>query len=134
MLNLVTQQNTEIMSEEKNLEDNLKEKAKEFAEEAKESASEFAQNAKETFTDSNKKIVAGVIAIFLGGLGIHKFVLGYTKEGLIILTITIILGVLTCGVAGWLMSVLGLIEGIVYLTKTDEEFYNTYQAGKKPWF
>ena len=134
MLNLVTQQNTEIMSEEKNLEDNLKEKAKEFAEEAKESASEFAQNAKETFTDSNKKIVAGVIAIFLGGLGIHKFVLGYTKEGLIILMITIILGVLTCGVAGWLMSVLGLIEGIVYLTKTDEEFYNTYQAGKKPWF
>jgi hypothetical protein len=36
--------------------------------------------------------------------------------------------------AGWLMGVLGLIEGIIYLTKSDEEFYNTYQVGKKPWF
>lgn len=122
------------MSEEKNLEDDLKDKAKEFAEEAKESVSEFAENAKETFTDSNKKIIAGVLAILLGGLGIHKFVLGYTKEGIIILVITFILGVLTCGIAGWLMCVIGLIEGIVYLTKSDEEFYNTYQAGKKPWF
>jgi len=122
------------MSEKKSLEDDLKDKAKEFAEEAKESASEFAENAKETFTDSNKKIIAGVLAILLGGLGIHKFVLGYTKEGIIILVITFILGVLTCGFAGWLMCVLGFIEGIVYLTKTDEEFYNTYQVGKKPWF
>ena len=122
------------MSEEKNLEDDLKDKAKEFAEEAKESVSEFAENAKETFTDSNKKIIAGVLAVLLGGLGIHKFVLGYTKEGIIILVITFILGVLTCGIAGWLMCVIGLIEGIVYLTKSDEEFYNTYQAGKKPWF
>jgi TM2 domain-containing membrane protein YozV len=122
------------MSDEKSLEDNLKDKAKEFTEEAKESASEFTENAKETFTDSNKKIIAGVLAILLGGLGIHKFVLGYTKEGIIILVITCILGVLTCGFAGWLMCVLGLIEGIVYLTKSDEEFYNTYQVGKKPWF
>jgi len=122
------------MSDKKSLEDDLKDKAKEFTEEAKESASEFTENAKETFTDSNKKIIAGVLAILLGGLGIHKFVLGYTKEGIIILVITCILGVLTCGFAGWLMCVLGLIEGIVYLTKSDEEFYNTYQVGKKPWF
>lgn len=123
-----------MMSEEKNLEDDLKEKAKEFANEAKESVSEFTENAKVTFTDSNKKIIAGVVAILLGGFGVHKFVLGYTKEGIIILVITIILGILTCGFAGWLMCVLGVIEGIVYLTKTDEEFYNTYQVGKKPWF
>lgn len=122
------------MSEEKNVNDDLKNKAKEFADEAKESASEFTENAKETFTGNNKKILAGVLAIILGIFGIHKFVLGYTKEGIIILVITLILGVLTCGMAGWVMSVLGLIEGIIYLTKSDEEFYNTYQVGKKPWF
>ncbi|MGZ0015601.1 NINE protein [Yeosuana sp. AK3] len=122
------------MSEEKNFNDDLKDKAKEFTEEAKESASEFAENAKETFTGSNKKILAGVLAIFLGVFGVHKFVLGYTKEGVIILVITLILGILTCGIAGWVMCVLGLIEGIIYLTKSDEEFYNTYQVGKKPWF
>ena len=31
-------------------------------------------------------------------------------------------------------GLVGLIEGIIYLTKSDEEFYNTYQVGKKPWF
>ena len=125
------------MSEEKNFSDDLKDKAKEFAEEAKETASEFAESAKETFseaTGSNKKILAGGLAILFGLFGIHKFILGYNKEGIIILVITLILGVLTCGVAGWVMSILGLIEGIIYLTKSDEEFYNTYQVGKKPWF
>ena len=50
------------------------------------------------------------------------------------LVATVILGVITCGIAGWVVWVIGLIEGIIYLTKSDEEFYNTYQVGKKPWF
>ncbi|TDD78101.1 TM2 domain-containing protein [Flavobacterium caseinilyticum] len=74
----------------------------------------------------NKKIVAGVLAILLGYLGIHKFILGYTQEGIIQLIISIV----TCGLGG----VIGLIEGIIYLTKTDEEFYQTYQVGKRGWF
>lgn len=114
-----------------------KEKAKEFANEAKESASEFADNAKETFenvTGENKKILAGVLAILLGSLGVHKFVLGYNKEGIILLVLTFVLGFITCGLGAGITGVIGLIEGIVYLTKSDEEFYNTYQVGKKPWF
>lgn len=122
------------MSEEKNFSDDLKGKAKEFTDEAKETASEFAENAKETFTDSNKKILAGVLAILLGSIGIHKFILGYTKEGLIMLAITLIIGVFTCGIGASAMGIIGLIEGIIYLAKSDEEFYNTYQVGKKPWF
>ena len=70
--------------------------------------------------------MAGILAILLGGFGVHKFILGYTKEGLIQLGLTIV----TCGIA----SVLGLVEGIIYLTKTDEEFYKTYQEGRKGWF
>ena len=78
--------------------------------------------------------MVGVLAILLGALGVHKFILGYNKEGIIMLCITLILGFVTCGIAASAMGVVSLIEGIVYLTKSDEEFYNTYQVGKRPWF
>jgi len=74
---------------------------------------------------AEKKVPAGIFGILLGWLGIHKFYLGYTKEGVI----QLILGLL-CGVGG----IIGLIEGIIYLTKTDEEFVATYITGKRPWF
>lgn len=84
--------------------------------------------------DASKKIPAGICGILLGGLGIHKFILGYTKEGVITLLISIIGGFFTLGLAGLVMSVIGLIEGIIYLTKSDQDFYNTYVANKKGWF
>ena len=74
----------------------------------------------------NKKIVAGICAILIGGIGVHKFILGYSKEGII----QIILSVVSCG----LLGIIPFIEGIIYLTKSDEDFYNTYQVGKRPWF
>lgn len=83
----------------------------------------------ESSTDS-KKIAAGICAILLGTLGIHKFILGYTTSGVIMLLVSL----LTCGLGGIVMWVIGLAEGIIYLTKTDEEFYNTYIANKKEWF
>jgi TM2 domain-containing membrane protein YozV len=78
----------------------------------------------------NKKIIAGVLGILLGSLGIHKFVLGYNTEGIIMLAIT----VCTCGIGGAITGLISLIEGIIYLTKSDDEFYQTYQANKKGWF
>lgn len=82
----------------------------------------------------SKRVLAGVLAIVLGGLGIHKFVLGYTKEGIIMLIGTFILGVITCGIAAWIVAVIGLVEGIIYLTKSDEEFIYTYQTNDRGWF
>jgi TM2 domain-containing membrane protein YozV len=79
---------------------------------------------------ADKKIAAGVCGILFGALGIHKFVLGYTKEGLIMLLVT----VLTAGILGFVMGIIGFIEGIIYLTKSDEEFVATYVQGKKGWF
>ena len=119
--------------------DEAKEKAKEFAEDAKETASEFAESAKETFSSGeNKKILAGILGILFGGLGVHKFILGYNKEGGILLGATLIGILLSCVGVGllivWVPGVVGFIEGIIYLTKSDADFYNTYQAGKKPWF
>ena len=82
----------------------------------------------------SKRVLAGILGIILGPLGIHKFILGYTKEGIITLIITFILGIITCGIATWAMGIITLIEGIIYLTKSDEEFLYTYQLNKKPWF
>jgi TM2 domain-containing membrane protein YozV len=75
---------------------------------------------------ADKKIVAGICAILLGWLGVHKFILGYTTEGVIML----VLGILTCG----LTNIIGIIEGVIYLTKSDEDFVRTYIQNKKGWF
>lgn len=82
----------------------------------------------------SKRIIAGILAIFLGPLGIHKFVLGYTREGLIMLALSILLFLFTCGFSYFAMEIVGFIEGVIYLTKTDEEFVSEYQINKKPWF
>ena len=79
---------------------------------------------------AGKKIAAGICGILLGGLGIHKFILGLTTPGIIMLVVTI----LTCGFGGIVMGLIGLIEGIIYLTKSDEEFYRLYAVEKKGWF
>lgn len=80
------------------------------------------------------KIAAGLLGIFLGWIGIHKFYLGYQKEGLTMLLVSILGGIITCGVAMCVMSVIGLIEGIIYLTKSDAEFAQLYVCGHKGWF
>ncbi|MFM8525083.1 MAG: TM2 domain-containing protein [Cyanobacteriota bacterium] len=79
---------------------------------------------------SSRKLAAGLLGIFLGALGIHKFVLGYKTSGVIMLAVT----VLTCGFAGFVMGIIGLVEGILYLSKSDQEFRETYIDGKREWF
>lgn len=89
---------------------------------------------------ADKKIAAGICGIVLGGLGIHKFVLGYQQEGIILLSVylvSFIIALVTCGIGTPLVlipSIIGIIEGIIYLTKSDEEFVQTYVINKKPWF
>ncbi|MFP4144805.1 MAG: TM2 domain-containing protein [Phycisphaeraceae bacterium] len=83
----------------------------------------------EQLPGAEKKIVAGITGILVGAFGVHKFVLGYNTEGIIMLLVTL----LTCGVGGVVMGVIGLIEGIMYLIKSDEEFVETYINNKKGW-
>ncbi len=115
-----------------------KEKAGEFAEEAKKSAQEFQEGLKDATSGDNKRIVAAILGIFLGWLGIHKFILGYQKEGIILLGVTLLGFMFSCIGIGiflvWFTMLIGVIEGTIYLTKSEEEFYNTYQVGRKPWF
>lgn len=88
--------------------------------------------------DPQKKILAGILAIVVGSFGVHKFILGYQKEGFIMLGVSLV-GILTScffiGVLPWTaMGIIGLVEGIIYLTKSDQEFYDTYIKNQKPWF
>ena len=77
---------------------------------------------------TKSKVVAGVLGILLGTLGVHKFYLGYVGTGIVHVVLTIL--IITAPVS----SIVGLIEGILYLTKTDSEFHSTYVENRKSWF
>jgi TM2 domain-containing membrane protein YozV len=79
---------------------------------------------------ASHKIPAGICGILLGGFGVHKFILGYTGAGLVMLLVT----VLSCFILSPVMHLIGLIEGIIYLCKSDEEFVRVYVDGRKEWF
>jgi len=80
--------------------------------------------------DDSKRVIAGILGILMGPFGVHKFVLGYTNQGIIILALTLI----SCFTLTPITALIGLIEGIIYLTKSDEEFIYMYQTNKKEWF
>lgn len=100
---------------------------------------------------AQKRLIAGLLGIFLGSLGVHKFYLGLNTQGILMLGLNIgvwvlalLLGLLTLGfgliitvpLAGLVsgaLGLLGLIEGILYLTKSDADFQRDYLSGHKPW-
>jgi TM2 domain-containing membrane protein YozV len=82
---------------------------------------------------STNRVAAGVFGILLGWLGIHKFVLGYVGEGLIMLLVTL-LTIRFGAIGAVVMGVVGVIEGAIYLSKSDAEFHAVYEQGHKGWF
>ena len=79
--------------------------------------------------EESKRVTAGALAIvffLVLAIPVHKFVLGYTTTGII----QLVLNYVTCG----LFAFVQLVEGIIYLTKSDAEFVRTYQVGEKKWF
>lgn len=123
--------------------ESAKDTAKETFENVKDTAEEAAKDFNEEYqkfanSKDNKRILAGVMGIVFGGLGVHKFILGYTNEGIILAAIFVLSFPLMCIIIGaftiYIPIIIGFIEGIIYLTKSEEEFYETYQANKKAWF
>ncbi|WP_051363484.1 TM2 domain-containing protein [Deinococcus murrayi] len=100
---------------------------------------------------ATRRLIAGLLGIVLGAFGAHKLYLGLTTPGLLMLGVNVgvwvlalLLGLVTLGfgllvtlpLAGLVtgaVGLLGLVEGILYLTKSDEDFYREYVVGKKPW-
>lgn len=88
-------------------------------------------------SSTKSKTAAGLLGIFLGGLGIHKFYLGFTGPGLVYLLTNTVGWVITwilLGIPNIVLGIMAFIEGIIYLTKSDEEFEQIYVVGKKQWF
>lgn len=83
---------------------------------------------------SRDHVAAGLLAIFLGFLGIHKFYLGYNTQGFIMLSIALIGGLLSFGLVMGVVWIIGVVEGIVYLTKSQSEFERLYIYNKREWF
>ena len=80
----------------------------------------------------SKRLNAGILGILVGFLGIHKFYLGYNQAGIVLLVL---------GTVGWLLVfpglvavVIGIVEGVIYLTKSEEEFNQIYVEEQRPWF
>lgn len=70
-------------------------------------------------------MTASLLAIALGGLGVHKFYLGQTM-GRFPLGVVYLLLCITD-----IPAILGLIEGVLYLMKSDAEFHGEYVVGHK---
>lgn len=106
---------------------------------------------------TKSKMMAAFLAFLLGGLGAHKFYLGYTGPGLVYLLVQVFgfafcsfaigdlselslmeMGTITAFILYGLVSLalmgLAFIEGVIYLTRNDEEFEKTYVIGRKNWF
>jgi TM2 domain-containing membrane protein YozV len=77
---------------------------------------------------------AALMAVLAGPLGLHKFSLGYTNEGVITLLVSCLGGLVTCGLAWVAMAFIGIIEGLTYVAMTDEQFQETYIDNRRPWF
>jgi TM2 domain-containing membrane protein YozV len=83
---------------------------------------------------ATKQLLAGYCGIIFGGFGIHKFILGYAPEGLIVLIISFVGGYFTYGFTLLIMQLVGLIEGMIYLNKSYDEFVDTYFVNRQGWF
>ncbi len=83
---------------------------------------------------ATKQLLSGYAAIIFGGFGVHKFILGYTAEGALTLIISIIGGYFSYGFTFLIMQMIGLIEGMIYLSKSHEEFIDNYFIRKQGWF
>ena len=78
-------------------------------------------------------VAAGLLAIFLGMFGVHKFYLGYNNAGFIMLAVTVIGGIVTLTVASLIVWVIAIVEGFIYLLQSQTEFERTYVVSHREW-
>ena len=85
-------------------------------------------------SNEKSKVATGVLGIVFGSIGIHKFYLGYFQEGLIMVAVTFCSALLHWYLVPNIVGIIGFIEGLIYLTKSDNDFYHTYVLNHKSWF
>lgn len=90
-----------------------------------------------TAAGEKDKIAAGLLAVFLGAWGIHKFYLGFTTPGLVFLlvnTVGFVISWVLLFIPNIIFALIAVVEGIIYLTRSDDEFRQLYVVQKKQWF
>ena len=124
----------QIESLKKNKEiENLKSEIKSLQKDESPNIDEVSSNAEFDELKSRRTTI-GILAIIFGFLGVHKFMLGYKREGFILLAVSIFGGIVTCGSAIIITDIIGIIEGIMILNKTPRQFKKTYIDRKTTWF
>ena len=78
------------------------------------------------------RLTAGILALLVGGFGVHKFYLGYNNQGIILLLMSTLGMILVFPL--FASAIIALSEAIIYLTTSDQKFYDTYEANQKLWF
>jgi len=87
--------------------------------------------------EPKRNITAGLLAIFLGYWGVHKFYLGFNGAGLVFLlvnTIGLLVTWMLFFIPNIVLGFISLAEGIIYLTMSQEDFEKKYVVNKKAWF
>jgi TM2 domain-containing membrane protein YozV len=79
------------------------------------------------------RLVAGLLALFLGTIGIHKFYMGYNKAGLTMLLVATV-GAILLLIPTIIMAVIAFCEAITYLMMSDDEWQQKYVTDQRPWF
>lgn len=97
-----------------------------------ENVAESIYTASTKESDKNK-FVAGILALFLGVLGIHKFYLGCTTAGIVMLVV-FLLGIILLGIPSFIIGIIAFIEALIYFFKSDEAFEEKYVLNKSCWF
>lgn len=93
----------------------------------------YAVGGGNALAGDKNRIVAALLALFLGGLGIHKFYLGKNTAGIIMLLVSLFGGVLLF-VPTLVIGVIAFIEFIIYLVTSDDDFHRKYVEGDQAWF
>ncbi|MDO5530262.1 MAG: TM2 domain-containing protein [Paracoccus sp. (in: a-proteobacteria)] len=81
---------------------------------------------------SQKRMMAAILAFFLGVFGVHKFYLGKTTPGLVMLGATL-LGWPLLFIPPMVVGLIALVEAIIYFTISDAEFESRYVYGDRGW-
>ena len=68
------------------------------------------------------RVIAALLAFFLGGLGVHQFYLGNTGRGILHIVLLVII------IGAPISALLALIDFIKYIIASDEEFNERYAA------
>nr|WP_319250380.1 TM2 domain-containing protein [uncultured Celeribacter sp.] len=84
-------------------------------------------------SSEKSRIVAAILAFFLGSLGVHKFYMGKTTAGIIMLAV-FLLGFIFLAIPSLVIGLIAFIEFIIYLIKSDDDFQDQYIFGNKAWF